>query len=258
VHQFGDPADPPLVALHGVQGYGGRWAPLAALGRHVYAPDLAGHGLSPGDPPWTMERFAADVLTILADLPPVELVGHSFGGALAVWIARLEPARVRRLLLVDPAMGIHPEVAGREADAAASGRSFASPEAAADWLARAWPDVSAAVRATEIDGHLGRGDDGTYRFRVRPAASAAVYSELSRDPVTPPPSVPTLILRAPREKVVRRHFLKLCAADGCDVTLVDIDCGHMMLEERPADVLAAMRTFLTAQPQTPGGDPEAG
>jgi pimeloyl-ACP methyl ester carboxylesterase len=67
---------------------------------------------------------------------------------------------------------------------------------------------------------------------------------LSRDPLTPPPSVPTLALRAPREKVVRRHFLKLCAADGCDLTLVDIDCGHMMLEERPAEVLAAMRSFI--------------
>jgi lipase len=244
VHQFGDPADPPLVALHGVQGHGGRWAPLAALGRRVYAPDLAGHGLSPWDPPWTMERFAADVLAILADLPPVDLVGHSFGGALAVRIARAEPDRVRRLLLVDPAMGIHPEVAGREADAAASARRFGSPDQAAAWLATAWPDVPDAARAAEIDGHLALGDDGSYRFRFRPAAAATVYSELSRDPLTPPPSVPTLVLRAPREKVVRRHFLKLCAADGCDLTLVDIDCGHMMLEERPAEVLAAMRSFI--------------
>jgi pimeloyl-ACP methyl ester carboxylesterase len=69
---------------------------------------------------------------------------------------------------------------------------------------------------------------------------------LSRDALTPPPSIPTLVLRAPREKVVRRHFLKLCAADGCDVTLVDIDCGHMMLEDRPDEVLAAIREFLAA------------
>lgn len=244
MHQFGDAGGSPLVALHGVQGYGGRWAPLAALGRRVLAPDLAGHGRSPWDPPWTMERFAADVLAILDDLPPVDLVGHSFGGNLCVWIARLEPARVRRLVLVDPAMGIHPEVAGRLADDAVVPRSFASAEAAAQWVAQAWPLVSREWRDAEIDGHLARGDDGRYRFRYRPAAAGAVYSELSREPLTPPPSVPTLILRAPREKVVRRHFLKLCAANGCDVTLVDIDCGHMMLEERPDEVLAAMRSFL--------------
>jgi lipase len=244
VHQFGEPSDPPLVALHGVQGYGGRFAPLASLGRRVYAPDLAGHGLSPWDPPWTMERFASDVLSILQGLPPVDLVGHSFGGALAVWVARLSPDRVRRLVLVDPAVGIHPEVAGKEADAVLAGPSFESSDAATVWLASAWPDVSSEVRAAEIAGHLAEAPDGRYRWRFRPAAAATVYSELSRDAVTPPPSVPTLILRAPREKVVRRHFLKLCAADGCDTTLVDIDCGHKMLEERPAEVLAAIRDFL--------------
>jgi lipase len=244
VYQFGEPSDPPLVALHGVQGYGGRFASLASLGRCVFAPDLAGHGLSSWDPPWTMERFAADVLEVLAPLPPVDLVGHSFGGALAVWVARLSPSSVRRLVLVDPAVGIHPEVAGTEADSVLAGSSFDSREAASAWLASAWRDVSPEVRSAEIAGHLAEGPDGRYRWRFRPAAAATVYSELSRDAVTPPPSVPTLIVRAPREKVVRRHFLKLCAADGCDTTLVDIDCGHMMLEERPAEVLGAMRAFL--------------
>lgn len=231
------------MALHGVQGYGGRWAPLAALGRRVLAPDLAGHGRSSWDPPWTMERFASDVVALLADLPPVDLVGHSFGGNLCVWIARLEPARVRRMVLIDPAMGVHPEVAGRHADEAVVQRSFPSPSAALEQL---WPSAANDLRHAEIEGHLARGEDGRYRFRYRPAAAGAVYSELSREPLTPPVQVPTLVLRAPREKVVRRHFLKLCAADGCDVTVVDIDCGHMMLEERPDEVLGAIRTFLAA------------
>jgi len=56
--------------------------------------------------------------------------------------------------------------------------------------------------------------------------------------------VPTLILRAPREKIVRRDFLAACSAAGSDVTLIDIDCGHMMLEERPDAVIAAVRAFL--------------
>jgi lipase len=245
-HVFGGPADPPLVALHGVKGHGGRWRRFA-VGRRVYGLDLRGHGLSTWDPPWTMERFTADVVSTMdgLGLGRVDLAGHSFGGALAVYVARLVPERVGRLVLIDPAVGVRPDIAGQEADQAVAPASHASAEEAAAWQAAAWPGVSdPTIIEEEVADHLVRGDDGRYRFRWRPAAAACVYSELSREAVTPPPSVPTLILRAPRERIVRRHFLKSCAAAGSDVTVVDIDCGHMMLEERPTEVLAAADAFL--------------
>jgi lipase len=286
VHEFGDPAHPPLVALHGVKGYGGRWRRLAEVGRRVYAPDLRGHGHSDWDPPWTMERFTADVVSTMDSLglDRVDLAGHSFGGAVAVYVARLVPERVRRLVLVDPAVGVRPDVAGQHADDAVDPPSFVDVEEALAWRASRWPNVTdRTVIEDDVRGHLAGPSaggaersprssgpasrsalagpsaggaersprssgpasvDGRYRFRYRPAAAGAVYSELSRDPVAPPAGVPTLILRAPREKIVRRHFLKICAAAGADVTLVDIDCGHMMLEERPDEVLAAVRSFL--------------
>src|SRR5687768_11565988 len=102
VHEFGEPSDPPLVALHGVKGHGGRWKRLAEAGRHVYGVDLRGHGRSPWDPPWTLERYAADVLETIDDLglERTDVIGHSFGGAVGVYVARAAPARVRRLLLV--------------------------------------------------------------------------------------------------------------------------------------------------------------
>jgi lipase len=230
--------------------------PAFAQSYRVLAPDLPGHGRSPWDPPWTMERCVADVLATMdgIGLSTVDVVGHSFGGALAVWLSRAAPERVRRLVLVDPAVGVHPEVAGQKADATAVPASFGSSDEAVAWLGARWPEADVDVVRAEIAGHLepgsgavsgaGAGSDGRLRFRVRTAAAVTFYSELARDAVTPPPSVATLILRAPREKVVRRHFLKLCAAAGSDVTLVDIDCGHMMLEERPVEVLAAVRQFL--------------
>lgn len=247
-HVFGDPTHPPLVGLPGVKGYGGRWRPLAAAGRRVYGLDLRGHGLSTWDPPWTLERFAADVLSTMDDLglDRADLAGHSFGGAVGVYVARTAPERVRRLVLVDPAVGIRPDIAGQFADAALVPPSFGSVDEAARQVESDWPGVTEpAVVAEEVAGHLGRDDDGRYRFRWRPAAVGAIYSELSRDPVAPPPSVPTLILRAPREKIVRRGFLAACDRDGSEVTLIDIDCGHMMLEERPDAVIEAVLTFLS-------------
>jgi lipase len=100
-----------------------------------------------------------------------------------------------------------------------------------------------SVIEDEVAGHGAVGDDGRWRFRWRPAAVACAYSELSRPAVAPPRSVPTLIVRAPREKIVRPGFLEVCAAEG-DVKVVDIDCGHMMLEERPAETVALVRDFL--------------
>ena len=71
LHRFGPAGGRPLVALHGLKGYGGRWRRFAEEqlpGYLVLAPDLRGHGLSPTAPPWTLERHAADVLAVLDEL----------------------------------------------------------------------------------------------------------------------------------------------------------------------------------------------
>jgi lipase len=246
VHPFGPAGGAPLVALHGVKGYGGRWRRLAATGRRVYGLDLRGHGLSPWDPPWTLEQHAADVVSTMdmLGLAAADVVGHSFGGAVGVYLARLAPERVRRLVLVDPAVGIRADVAGQEADAHLVPPSYVDASAARDALSTEWAGVAdPSFVDDEIAGHLVRGDDGRWRYRWRPAAVVTAYAELARAPVAPPRAVPTLVLRAPREKIVRRGFLAACAADG-DVVVVDVDCGHMMLEERPAEIVRLVDAFL--------------
>ena len=64
--------------------------------RHrVVAPDL----ISPG----TLAREAAPVRSLMGRLDePVHLVGHSYGGAVALHVARTRPERVRSLTLVEP------------------------------------------------------------------------------------------------------------------------------------------------------------
>ncbi len=98
-----------IVLLHGLAADVQSWAALAAslmrAGRSVTAVDLPGHG--------TTELAATDIdsaaaamaafLDTLGDEAPVELVGHSLGGAIAARTARLVPARIRRLTLLAPA-----------------------------------------------------------------------------------------------------------------------------------------------------------
>ncbi|HXK60628.1 MAG TPA: alpha/beta fold hydrolase [Acidobacteriota bacterium] len=112
--QLGDGGSP-VVLLHGLGSYLNSWclnmAPLAARHR-VYAPDLIGHGYT--DKPavsYSLDCFVGflqDFLDALG-LGRSHLVGHSWGGAVALRFAVLYPERVGRLVLAGSS-GLGPEV----------------------------------------------------------------------------------------------------------------------------------------------------
>lgn len=97
---------PALVFLHGLGGSSRSWArQLEALSdsRQVIAWDCPGYGDSddfPGGEPQCAD-YAKALLAALdkIDVGAFDLVGHSMGGAIAPWAARLAPLRVRRLVL---------------------------------------------------------------------------------------------------------------------------------------------------------------
>lgn len=85
--------------------YAGLAARLSASFR-VIAADLYGHGQRP---PWTGERFtladeAAPLEAMLPEGAPLHLVGHSYGGAVALRIAANHRERVRSMTLYEPAI----------------------------------------------------------------------------------------------------------------------------------------------------------
>jgi pimeloyl-ACP methyl ester carboxylesterase len=97
---------PVLVLLHGLAGCSAGWAGLAdRLGDRyrLIAPDLLGHGQTAkprGD--YSVGAYATGVRDLL-DVLGVEratLVGHSFGGGVAMQLAYLCPERAERLVLV--------------------------------------------------------------------------------------------------------------------------------------------------------------
>ena len=65
VRAWGDPASPPVVCIHGLAGFGGRFARIAAEylpSKRVLAVDLRGHGHSGWEPPWDLGTHVADLL----------------------------------------------------------------------------------------------------------------------------------------------------------------------------------------------------
>lgn len=88
-----------VVALHGWGRNRHDWAGVLA-GFNALALDLPGFGATQApDVPWTTSDYAEALLPALADGPPPVLVGHSFGGRIAVQLAAMAPQRVSGLVL---------------------------------------------------------------------------------------------------------------------------------------------------------------
>ncbi|HMA14756.1 MAG TPA: alpha/beta fold hydrolase [Kiloniellaceae bacterium] len=104
----------PVVALHSSASTGGQWKSLAAAlqGRTVCTPDLPGYGRaafrdSARDDAASLGGDAAAVLRTLGGANGVgafHLVGHSYGGAVAMKIALAQPQRVASLTLIEPVL----------------------------------------------------------------------------------------------------------------------------------------------------------
>jgi pimeloyl-ACP methyl ester carboxylesterase len=107
VHLLETGGGKPVVVLHGTGNPAGFLLPLLEElhGVHAIAPDRPGVGLSdPADLPRDRYRDAAvawlDRLLDTLALDATTLLGHSGGGALALWYALAHPDRVERLVLL--------------------------------------------------------------------------------------------------------------------------------------------------------------
>jgi pimeloyl-ACP methyl ester carboxylesterase len=102
---------PAVVCIHASASSSGQWRPLmeSLAGRfRVLAVDLYGSGRSPR---WPDDRplSLADEVTLLEPVLAAagdrfHLVGHSYGGAVALKAALADPARLRSLVLYEPVL----------------------------------------------------------------------------------------------------------------------------------------------------------
>jgi len=88
-----------VVALHGWRRTGADFDRVLT-GLDAAAPDLPGFGASPApDGPWGSADYATALLPLCQEGAPVVLVGHSFGGRVAVMLASAHPDVVAALVL---------------------------------------------------------------------------------------------------------------------------------------------------------------
>jgi lipase len=240
VHEWGDPGAPPVVCLHGVTGHGQRFQRLAEqrwTGFRVIAPDLRGHGRSGWEPPWSIATHVADLIETVGalGLEQPDWVGHSFGGRLVLELAAAHPERVRRAVLLDPAIDVLPHVAQAVAESERAEPVFDSPE---DYRVRRGDGDAVPAEVVHEDAllHCDVQPDGRLRRRTCQAAVVSIYGELATPGPLPPPDV--LLLYAPAYGLVRDEHLPAYE------NIVTVPGMHMVMWDAFDETADAVAQFL--------------
>ena len=124
---------PPLLLIAGLASDGASWGPLLTElpGRQLIVVDNRGAGRTRSAGPIRFADLVADIASLLVALGvgPVDMVGHSLGGAIGLWLAAERPHLVKRLVTLTSG-GVSPSKAVLLKDMARLG--FIVP--AEDWF----------------------------------------------------------------------------------------------------------------------------
>ena len=260
VHDMGH--GEPIVLIHGLGASSYTWSKIAPeLARHhrVVAIDLKGFGESdkPLDDHYSIFDQAALVNDYIVQkkLRGVTLVGHSFGGGVALAVALKQMAtgksRIERLVLIDsiayrqpmpfffkvlrmPLVGefslsvVPPELqAERALSIAYFEKNKVTPEAVNNYASALYSEGGRHALLATIDSlDPDQADDFSKH-----------YKDLK---------LPALLLWCEHDKIVPLQYGERLARDLPDARIEIIaDCGHIPHEEQPKQTLAAIQTFLS-------------
>jgi pimeloyl-ACP methyl ester carboxylesterase len=243
---------PTAILVHGWAGCTAHFLPLLERlgdGRRWVAFDFPGCGAS--DTPdihYTISGMAALVERVCAELgaDTVDVVAHSLGGQIAVHHAVRHPARVRRLVLIDPA-----GLAGEEGCRLGLTRLGPLVDLAFDLNSQCI--IRGVVRRYLFHGTSGLEGivRGTAEYLLTPGGNRAV-TRITHVVGTEP--VDDLLRLVGQETLViwgtEDRLLPVRWADGwmrglpraewCPIP----ECGHMPMAEKPAETAIALEEFL--------------
>jgi len=252
----------PVIALHSSASSSVQWKAFhQGMGSrfHVLTPDLCGYGDSDGwrgDGPISLAREADRIAAIMDRLvEPVHLVGHSYGGAVALRLAMDKPHRVRSLTLIEPVafqvlrQGEDPDrilfseisgIAGAVSDAVTSGNFHKGMARFVDY----WNGPGTWRRLDTDRQHA--------LMRLTPKLALDFWAACT-DPARHEDyrhlHTPTLILRGDLSPPPVRRIAELLAAQLPTARLETIDgAGHMLPLTHPAPVMRLAQRHLQSHP----------
>ena len=275
---------PPLVLVHGWMDVSASYqfvvdafSQAFAQGRRIIAPDWRGFGLTAPPVPtdhYFFPDYLADLDLLLdhyAPGTPVDLVGHSMGGNVAMFYAGARPARVRRLVNLEgfgmpaskPAKAPQRyaewmdelkalqrgEMALKTYDSAdgVARRLMKTnprlPQDKAQWLARHWARPNAQGQ-WEILGDAAHKITNAMLFRLEEAL--ALYAAITAPTLSIEASDDSLGLWWKGRYTLEEYHQRLQSVPDCRIARVE-DAGHMLHHDQPQAVAALIEGFLQSK-----------
>ncbi len=240
-----DPALPAIVFLHGAGMDHSVWALLARSFAHhgfgVLAPDLPGHGRSTGTPLSSIAALADWTAALIdaAGVATARIVGHSMGTLIALETAARHSGKVSGLGLIATAAPM------RVSDDLLNAAK-ANDHAAIDMMSIWGEGYRATLGGSMAPGLWMLGSAERLLERARPgvifadlsACNAYTEALAAAAKVT----VPSIVIQGSRDVMTPLKGGKAIAAaiPGCRLAMIE-GAGHMLMSERPEEVLAALR-----------------
>jgi pimeloyl-ACP methyl ester carboxylesterase len=240
-----DSSQPTIVLLHGAGFDHTTWAMhsrwFAHHGHSVLAPDLPGHGRSSGAPLTTIADMADWTAALLdtAGAAKAWLVGHSMGSLIALEAAARHPAKVSALSLIGTAATM---TVGLDLLEAAEANNHAAVDMVSIW---------GLGYQAELGGSLAPGlwmHGGAERV-LEQSRPGVLFNDLSACnayqgalSAAAKITVPTTLILGERDMMTpAKAGRTLAAALPNSRTVVLRGAGHMMMVERPDELLAALQ-----------------
>jgi pimeloyl-ACP methyl ester carboxylesterase len=255
--RFGKPGRTPALIVHGLSYFSYDWiGPATALAsdREIVAIDMRGFGQSGWSAArnYKLETLVSDVTNVLDALGwrQAVLIGHSFGGRVALATAGWHPQRAAGVVLVDFAPDI--AAAGRRATAERIGRQpdvFASVE---DAIAYHDEDVTPETRRRyeaflrPVDGGYQLRRDLHYRDNFRKALETGQSAPVPDFfwPMLSGLQVPALVIRGSDSNMFDAETLAKVRNVAPRAQAIELTGGHDLAGDNPDGLVDAVRGFL--------------
>ena len=262
---YGNPADQPVVFLHGGGQTRHAWGEaanqLGTMGFYALSMDLRGHGESSWDPDgnYHASGFIQDLLAVVERLEdrPI-LVGASMGGITALLAETAAPESIAKgIVLVDVTPRLQKQGVVRIIEFMRGGEDgFASLDDAADAVARYLPHRRRPKDLTGLSKNLRRGDDGRYRWhwdpRILKAWDPASFTKEEGDEIIQERldasarlRVPTLLVRGRMSDVVTEDDAHEFLGIASHAEYVDLKgAAHMVAGDKNDVFIEVVSDFI--------------